>query len=136
MEKIIALCISLVLTIGLISYGLFSVNRQYSDVSDNIGSDAATLSARINDGSIVSKDEALRYFNNMDKLGYRVKYKSNNVNFTVSPNTNTDYNIYCKDKVSKDLESLSQKALFKLNKRMGDDGKVSIVELSLIDQSN
>ena len=45
----------LVVTVGLIGYGLFQVNSQYKDISDHIGSDASALNLRVKDGSIIGK---------------------------------------------------------------------------------
>ncbi|HHT93953.1 MAG TPA: hypothetical protein GXZ66_10710 [Clostridiaceae bacterium] len=136
MEKVIALCVLLVVTVGLIGYGLFQVNSQYKDISDHIGSDASALNLRVKDGSIIGKEEVQRYFDNMDKLEYEFVYESNNIKCFVVPNTDSVINNEFKQVIAKDMESLSSRAMFKLNKQTGHDGKVIRVQVTMIDQSN
>ncbi|NLN03613.1 MAG: hypothetical protein GX166_02155 [Clostridiaceae bacterium] len=135
MEKVIALCVILVITVGLIGYALFQVDSQYKDISDNIGSDASALNMRVKDGSIIGKEEVLRYFNNMDKLGYEFVYASNMANYFALPNKDSAINKEAKRLIAKDIESLSSRAMFKLNKQTGHDGKVVRVEVTMIDLS-
>lgn len=135
MEKVVSLCVILVLTIGMIGYGLLNVSSQYEDVSDTIGSDASALNLRVNDGSIIGKEEVIRYFNNLDKLGYEFHYESYDVSCFVVPNKDSTANKVCKQIISKDLESLSSRAMFKLSKHTGIDGKVARLQVVMIDQS-
>ena len=135
MEKVIALCVLLVVTVGLIGYGLFQVNSQYKDISDHIGSDASALNLRVKDGSIIGKEEVQRYFDNMDKLEYEFVYESNNIKCFVVPNTDSVINNEFK-RSEQNYGVAVFRAMFKLNKQTGHDGKVIRVQVTMIDQSN
>ena len=60
----------------------------------------------------------------MDKLKYEFVYESNNIKCFVVPNTDSVINNEFKQVIAKDMESPSSRAMFKLNKQTGHDGKV------------
>lgn len=135
MDKIIALCITVVLTIGLIGYAIVTAQRQYSYTSDSIGMFNRDINMRLQDEDIIGKDEALRYIRNRNILEYDLRYVGKGKTATLKHNDNTIWAEYDLKAVLNDLDKLTSMAMFRVNQIKDTDGKVSKIVLEFIEKS-
>lgn len=134
MEKIIALCVSVVLAIGLIGYAIVTAQRQYSYASDDIGTYNADVNMRLRDSNIIRKDEAIRYIKKRNVVNYDIHYIGKETEVLMKYDDKSAWAKVDLNTVTNDLNMLSSKAMFKIKQIKDKFGKVSKIVLEYIEE--